>query len=90
MIFLNIGRNLIIGVYVRRGDMNSKRELFRGYNVVIREYFVNVFKYFRDKFKYLFFLVVSDDLNWCRSNIKGEDVRFVATGSVGSDLVFFS
>lgn len=70
--------------------MNSKRELFRGYNVVIREYFVNVFKYFRDKFKYLFFLVVSDDLNWCRSNIKGEDVRFVATGSVGSDLVFFS
>lgn len=54
--------------------MNSKRELFRGYNVVIREYFVKVFKYFRDKFKYLFFLVVSDDLNWCRSNIKDFDV----------------
>lgn len=87
---LNIGRNLTIGVHVRRGDMNSKRELSRGYNVATREYFLKAFKYFRDKFKHLLFLVVSDDLNWCRSNIKDSDVRFVATGSAGSDLAFLS
>lgn len=87
---LDIGRNLTIGVHVRRSDMNSKRELSRGYNVATKEYFVKAFKYFRDKFKHLLFLVVSDDLNWCRSSIKGDDVRFVATGSAGSDMALLS
>lgn len=85
-----LGDKLAIGVHVRRSDMNSRRELSRGYNVATVEYFKKAFQYFREKFKRLLFLVVSDDLNWCKKNLKGEDVRFVSTGSAGSDLAFLA
>lgn len=89
-ISLNVGDKLTVGVHVRRGDMNSKRELSRGYNVATKEYFTKAFQYFRDRFKHLMFLVVSDDLTWCKNNMKGDDVKYVSTGSAGSDMAFLA
>ena len=70
--------------------MNSRRELSKGYNVATREYFHKAFNHFREKFTDVIFLVVSDDMNWCRTNLKGDDVQYVSTGNAGSDLAFLS
>ncbi|XP_062597701.1 galactoside alpha-(1,2)-fucosyltransferase 2-like [Saccostrea cucullata] len=87
---LKIGDKITVGVHVRRGDMGSKRELSRGYNVATKEYFNKAFQYFRSKFKNLIFLVVSAEMAWCRSNMKGDDIKFVTTGSAGGDMALLA
>ncbi|XP_061180732.1 galactoside alpha-(1,2)-fucosyltransferase 1-like [Saccostrea echinata] len=87
---LNIGDKITVGVHVRRGDMGSKRELSRGYNVATKEYFDKAFQYFRGKFKNLVFLVVSAEMSWCKSNMKGDDIKFVTTGSAGGDMALLA
>jgi len=79
-----------VGIHVRRSDMNSMRELNRGYNVANEQYLSKALDYFRTKFKTLLFIAVSDDMGWVRRNVKGDDVMYCTTSSAPADLAVLS
>ncbi|XP_064473916.1 galactoside alpha-(1,2)-fucosyltransferase 2-like isoform X3 [Ornithodoros turicata] len=80
-----------IGVHVRRGDyVRIMRDSFKGV-VADKTYFQKATGYFRSRYKELVFVVVSDDIAWCKENIDTSlgDVYFPGDGdekSPGSDL----
>ena len=84
------GQRPYVGVHVRRSDMNSPRELRRGYNVATKQYFDKALNFFRNNLTDPIFLVVSDDTRWSKANIKGEDVRFVSSGDPGGDIAILA
>ncbi|KAK6184892.1 hypothetical protein SNE40_007251 [Patella caerulea] len=66
-----------IGIHVRRGDMNSRYALKRGYNVADVGYLNRSMDYFRRKFGAVSFVMVSDDVKWCEANIKSKDLSIM-------------
>ena len=71
-----------VAVHVRRGDM-AKSNLLRnkGYTVADTNYLEKAMNAFRKDFKNVLFVVGSDDLNWCRENLKEADIVFIPPGS---------
>lgn len=71
-----------IGVHVRRADMLDPREQARGYECAPLSYLLKALQYMRSKFGgQSIFFVVSDDLEWCKKNLDGEDVQIVAAAA---------
>ena len=66
----------LIGVHVRRGDFLGERQLTLGRIVASKEYINRAMNYYREIYKDAFFVVVSNDKNWCKNNILGRDVIF--------------
>jgi len=58
-----------VGVHVRRGDMSDPRFLAYGYKVATPGYFQAATKYFAERYSHIQFVVCSDDIEWCRSNL---------------------
>ncbi|ESO85105.1 hypothetical protein LOTGIDRAFT_150955 [Lottia gigantea] len=79
----------LIGVHVRRGDMNSLRQIKRGYNVADIGYLNRSMGYFRHTLGSVSFIVVSDDINWCKKYLQMPDVKIVR-GSHVVDLAVLS
>lgn len=74
-----------VGVHVRRGDL-----LRYGYvRFPGREYFENAMAHFRDTYRSVLFLVVSDDMEWCKqqSIFRGDDVALVGSDDGAVDFV---
>ena len=68
-----------VGIHIRRTDMLTHAP---GQKFPNASYFENAMHYFRSKYKGgVLFIVSSDDLRWCRKNIRGPDVVF--TGDSG-------
>jgi len=67
--FLSSGhRNVTrVGIHIRRGDMVSGYE--SGYTVAPLNYFRSAMRYFTERFERVEFIVCSDDITWCRSNL---------------------
>ncbi|XP_021347144.1 galactoside 2-alpha-L-fucosyltransferase 2-like [Mizuhopecten yessoensis] len=84
------GNRTLIGVHVRRGDMNTRRELQRGYNVADLKYFQKSFEYFRYKFENAMFIVVSDSISWVKTNLAAKDVVFSETGIAYLDMAILA
>lgn len=82
--------NILVGVHIRRGDMNSKRELSRGYNVADETFISKAFDYFRSKFKHPKFVVIGDDMTWMRLKVKGKDITIATSGNAGVDLAIMA
>ena len=61
-----------IGVHVRRKGVDTPEMRDSGYRVADVNYLDAAMHYFRHKFKNVIFIVASDDLPWCRQNIKLE------------------
>ncbi|KAK0042730.1 galactoside 2-alpha-L-fucosyltransferase 3 [Biomphalaria pfeifferi] len=62
----------IVGIYVKRGDILNWSSVDEGYRVAPREYFLKAMKFFRDHLRTVVsFLVLSDDIEWCKSNFLG-------------------
>ncbi|XP_069102370.1 galactoside alpha-(1,2)-fucosyltransferase 2-like [Argopecten irradians] len=85
-----INASVFVGVHVRRGDMNSKRELSRGYNVADESYVIKAINYFRSKYKNPVFVMVGDDGAWMRSKFNFNDVHISTSGSAGGDLALMA
>ncbi|CAL1534420.1 unnamed protein product [Lymnaea stagnalis] len=77
------GDNFLVGVHVRRGDYLADHNVKLGYGVPQASYFHNAFKTIRELFrdKNFTFLIASDDLTWCKENLKDPDVRIVTEES---------
>lgn len=71
-----------VGVHVRRGDYVRKmRDDFMGV-VADRAFLANATEYFRTRYQEAIFVVVSDDMPWCRKSIDASrgDVYFAGQG----------
>ncbi|XP_052793138.1 galactoside alpha-(1,2)-fucosyltransferase 1-like [Mya arenaria] len=66
----------VVCMHVRRGDLLKKKHINLGYNPI--DYtFINVsMNYFLHTFKNITFVILSDDMSWCKESIKGENVVF--------------
>jgi len=59
-----------VGVHVRRGDFLKRWAVSRGFTVASRQYFERAMSYFVDHYPRVQFVVASNDIMWCRRNIK--------------------
>ncbi|BFZ23695.1 hypothetical protein BsWGS_26734 [Bradybaena similaris] len=82
-VYLKHNTSMIIGVHVRRGDFLTKKHQQRGYGVPEKSYFMKAFSLMKSKFpgRNITFLVVSEDLPWCRENLLRNDVAVVPPAS---------
>ena len=87
----------VVSVHVRRGDYKSFIKQI-GKELVTKDYFMKAMNYARAHYKKVIFIVISDDIDWCRRNLgdsKINDVHFSSPfissspsseSSVGLDL----
>ena len=66
----------LIGVHVRRGDFLLQFNKDIGRIVASRKYMEKSLRYFRKRYKDAHFIVVSDDIEWCKENVLGPDVTY--------------
>lgn len=66
----NVSTFVRVGVHVRRGDFLKSWAVERGFTVASREYLYRSMTYFVDRYRRVQFIVSSDDIGWCRENIK--------------------
>lgn len=66
---INIDKKKLIAVHIRRGDyltsINSKI-----YNQISLNYYISSIKYISSILNNAYFLIFSDDINWCKQNLK--------------------
>ena len=70
------GASSLIGIHVRRTDFISKQMLHTGKVVATKTYLTTAMELYRKRFKNSHFVVCSDDIRWCKKNIKGPNVTF--------------
>ena len=79
-----------IGVHVRRGDLQLKHHLRRGYRPAPLTYFHKAMDYYRQRFPNTIFLVTSDNIEWCKVKLGSSDVFFVEGQHEAVDLAVLS
>ena len=62
-----------VSVHVRRTD---QKFTFNGGVTLSGQYYSNAMKLAREMYENAIFIVVSDDLAWCRDNLEGENLRY--------------
>ena len=59
-----------VGVHVRRGDMVTKKSLYKlGFRTGDENFVERAMQHFIERFKNINFIICSDDMVWCRQNI---------------------
>ena len=88
---LNTPRNrTLIGIHVRRGDfLRDKLQEF-GKAVASKKYIRTAMKYFEKRYNDSFFVVVSDDKRWCKTNLTGTDVVVSQSNEAIVDLAIMT
>lgn len=81
----------LVGVHARRTDAIGWIENYHG-RVADKTYFAKAMDHFRRKYSDAVFVVVSDDMAWCRRNIDTthDDVHFAGEGNVNSPIHDFA
>ena len=73
---------VLIGVHVRRTDYLHHVKEYGNGHLVIGKYFEKAMRYLGEKFSNVAFVVVSDNMGWCRKHFSHlNDVDFVAAVS---------
>jgi hypothetical protein len=70
----------VVSVHVRRGDYLKKKNL---YPFCGKKYYKNSMKLFDEN---TLFLIFSDDMEWCKNNIRGHNIRYVETRSLKTPI----
>ena len=77
----------IVSVHVRRGDYKTFIKQI-GKKLVTKEFFTKAMHYARQNYENVLFIVISDDIDWCRRNLgdsKNNDVYFSTSSSLSSE-----
>ena len=80
--------HVTVGLHVRRGDFVRESSRKLGFSLSTSGYISRAIAYMRNivgKSRYVF-IVVSDDISWCKNNIKGEDIYYSPFSDVGRCL----
>ncbi|KAK2145593.1 hypothetical protein LSH36_669g00003 [Paralvinella palmiformis] len=81
---------LKVGIHSRRDDLVQADWMKKGFGPPDVGYFRNAMKYFRTKYGRVHFVVCSDDLDWARRHLEGEDVTFVPNHSPEVDMAILT
>ena len=77
-----------IGIHVRKGDMDKPNLVKKGYITVNMTFIQHAMEYFKKKYLgRTVFVVISDDMKWCREHISQPDVVFAGSDN---DLLDFA
>ena len=79
-----------VGIHVRRGDFQWRPHQEMGYTIASTEYISRATNFYRYKARHALFIVVSDDMNWCRTNINGSDLIYSNSTEAITDLAVLS
>jgi len=74
-------------IHVRRGDYLNRVYVKRGWKRPERNYFNRSMSYFNDCLPRVQFIVISDDMPWCRENIVGSNVVFLEDAKTPVDAL---
>ncbi|KAL3871033.1 hypothetical protein ACJMK2_039057 [Sinanodonta woodiana] len=81
----------IVGIHVRRGDFKTQEKEMIGYTTAPLSYIQKSMNYFRDRYNDTFFVICSDDITWCKNNIRGNnDTVFSSFDNPGSVMAMLS
>ena len=65
-----------VGIHVRRGDRVGMSMTEKGFIQPPMEYFYNAMNYFLERHERVQFVVASDDIPWCKENLKAEHIVY--------------
>lgn len=77
-------------LHVRRGDMNHILSEIQGYKIADIKYIQNAMEFYKGTFKTVQFIVLSDDIDWCKQNIKQENTFYSPFTDPGSDMALMT
>lgn len=80
----------LIGIHVRRGDFTQHYYSRCGYTYANASYFQRAMELYRKDFKNALFVVISDDMRWCKENIAASDVIYSLFSDPITDLALMS
>ena len=78
-----------ISLHIRRGDYTLPQYASH-HPVQTIEYYDKAMKYFNEEYSYCErrFLVFSDDIDWAKANLKGDNIKFVTQNTIkGNDVM---
>jgi len=78
-----------ISLHIRRGDYISIESNKGMFSTCSLEYYEKAMNYFKNEISSPVFFIFSDDINWARSNFKGEQFRFVDNNSQSPEIDLF-
>lgn len=79
-----------VGIHVRRGDYLQPYYSNYGYRTADMKYFNKAIEYFSSKYHAVLFVVCSDDIEWSRQNIVGDNIVYSDSASDIIDLAILS
>ncbi|XP_013418105.1 galactoside 2-alpha-L-fucosyltransferase 2-like [Lingula anatina] len=65
-----------IGIHARNWKDMPMNAYKRGYNVAPSSYYTKAMRYFENIYKNILFIVLSDDMSWCKENIQHPRIRY--------------
>jgi len=77
-------------IHVRRDDLLKLQRGDKGWVDLSPEYFRRAMSYFRQCYERVQFVVLSDDIEWCKKNITGPEIIYSEGHSPGEDLAVSS
>jgi len=80
----------VVAIHVHRGDMLDEYYIKRGVVQSNSSYFQRAVNHFKGIYSHVVFIVLSDDMGWCRANIRGRTVVYALGHSVYEDLAMSS
>jgi galactoside 2-L-fucosyltransferase 1/2 len=79
-----------VGVHVRRTDYKIHLKKLHKASLVKPDYFLRQMNYFRSNYKAVIFVVVSDEPEWCKRELNGDNVVVMKTNSPAQDLAIMA
>lgn len=80
-----------VSIHVRRGDYVNVKNINKYHGVCEEEYYMRAVNLMRSKLSNLSFFVFSDDIDWCKKNLKFmEETTFVSGLKNYEDLILMS
>ncbi|XP_046559927.1 galactoside alpha-(1,2)-fucosyltransferase 2-like [Haliotis rubra] len=77
----------VIAVHIRRGDITAEPRYVRyGYKVPNDKYFFKAFAFFREKVSDPVFLLFSDNFEWTKRHLTGNDVIYMEGHNATTDM----
>ena len=68
-----------VSVHIRRGDYVTNKNANKFHGVLPYTYYESSFRFLKKKFPNAYFIIFSDDINWCKANILNESTVFIET-----------
>ncbi|KAK3611851.1 hypothetical protein CHS0354_040524 [Potamilus streckersoni] len=85
------GNRTIVGIHVRRGDMSTSSADASGYSAAPITYIKKSMNYFKERYSNALFIVVSDEIPWCKENLKEDNgIAFISFNNPGTDMAVLS